>query len=140
MRVSILVNSVDPTACHDYALLWLDPAQRVWTRQACAGIALPPQGAIVERDDATLLTDASADADPLLTIGNFRLDARNELTAIFGTAAWFSTTRHMRIDGQWQLRAVERAPQTPHRQHGANRSRTRPPARREHVSRQHPYR
>ena len=142
MRVSILVNSVDPTACHDYAVLWLDPTQRVWTRQTCVGIALPPEGPIVERDDAMLLTDAEANANVLLTIGNFHLDAREQLTAIFGTAAWFSMTRHANIDGRWHLRAVERAPQAPHRRHSANanRSRTRPPARRQQVSGQHEYR
>jgi hypothetical protein len=127
MRVSILVNSADPTACHDYALLWLDPARRVWTRQACVGIALPTEGAIVDTGDATRLTDAIGQADALLTLGRFQLDAREQLTAILGTATWFSLTRHANVSGMWHLRAVERDPQTPGRRRAPGGGHARPP-------------
>lgn len=137
MRVSILVNSVDPTACHDYAVLWLDPVQRVWTRQTSVGIALPPEGAIVDRDDATLVTDPNAHADTLLTLGNFRLDARQQLASIVGKAAWFSLTRHTYVDGLWRLQAIERAseraPDTPRQRRAANRG-SMPPGRGDGVS------
>jgi len=124
MRVSILVNSVDPTACHDYALLWLDPARHGWTRQTCVGIALPPDGAICERGGMTLLSAPSGDAEPLLTIGNFRLDAHRKLTSIFGTATWFSLSRNAVVEGRWHLRAVERSPGT---QRGQTRAPGQPP-------------
>lgn len=115
MRVSILVNSADPTACHDYAVLWLVPAQHAWTRQTCVGIALPPEGALVDQDDATLLTERDADEDAVLTLGNFRLDARGQLRSIHGTATWFSLTRRATIEGRWHLRAIERAADAPRR-------------------------
>ncbi|HEY1612016.1 MAG TPA: DUF3564 family protein [Paraburkholderia sp.] len=129
MRVSILVNSVDPTACHDYAVLWLDPTHHVWTRQTSVGIALPPEGMIVEREASTLLTGAEADAAGLLMLGSFRLDAREQLTSIFGTAAWFSQTRHATIDGLWHLRAVERAPDGSHRRRAGSAGGAPPPMR-----------
>lgn len=113
MRVSILVNSVDPTACHDYAVLWLDPAQHVWARQTSVGIALPPQGAIRDSENATLLVDAVVEAAALLTLGNFHVDARGQLTSIFGQATWFSLTRNASIDGLWRLQAIERSPVAP---------------------------
>lgn len=115
MRVSILVNSADPTACHDYAVLWLDPVQHAWTRQTCVGIALPPEGGLVDQDAATLLTEGDARAGTLLTLGNFRLDAREQLTSIHGAATWFSLTRRTTVEGRWHLRAIERAQNAPRR-------------------------
>lgn len=121
MRVSILVNSVDPTACHDYAVLWLDPAQHVWARQTSVGIALPPQGAIHDSENATLLIDDAVEATALLTLGNFHLDTRGQLTSIFGPATWFSLTRSASIDGLWRLQAIERTPVAPRVGRGASR-------------------
>jgi len=121
MRVAILVNSAEPTACHDYAVLWLDPAQHGWTRQTCVGIDLPAEGVIVEACDATLLTGADAPESVMLTLGNFRLDAREQLLSIAGTARWFSLTRRTAIEGRWHLRAIERAPDPPRRRRAAMR-------------------
>ncbi|TDV37835.1 uncharacterized protein DUF3564 [Paraburkholderia caballeronis] len=106
MRVSILVNSVDPTACHDYAVVWLDTTRRAWSRQACAGIALPAHGEILDTGNATLLIDA--DATALLTLGGFAIDAHEQLRSIHGAATWFSLTRGFSVSGAWHLRAVER--------------------------------
>jgi len=132
MRVSILVNSGDPTTCHDYAVLWLDPARHVWLRQTCVGIALPPEGEILARGGATLLCAPDADAATLLTLGKFELDARQQLTSIFGTATWFSLTRNTNVDGFWHLRAVERSPTPPSRaRRDGNRGGAQPPLRRD---------
>jgi len=129
MRVSILVNSVDPTSCHDYAMLWLDPARQAWTQQTCVGIALPPEGLIVERHGETLLTAADAESTALLTLGNFRLDARERLTSIRGTARWFSLTRQASVEGLWNLRAIERSTDRPQRRRAGSGLVSRPTVR-----------
>ena len=114
MRVSILVHSGDPSACHDYAMVWLDPARRLWSRDACDGIALPAEGELVERAGTFLLTDPHAESGAPVTLGHFGFDMqRRQLTAICGAATWFSLSRHARVDGHWQLRAIERSPAMP---------------------------
>ena len=38
MRLSILINTSDPTVNHDYALLWLDTLSHAWTSHDRRGV------------------------------------------------------------------------------------------------------
>lgn len=107
MRVSILINCVEPTACHDYAVLWLDMARRVWSRQSCAGIALPADGVIDTTDGRTLLTGDGGAGTPVELI-DFATDANGRLKSIYGAAEWASQTRRGPMAGLWRLQAIER--------------------------------
>lgn len=111
MRLSLLVNCADPTFCHDYTVVWLDTGQRVWVRQAGAGIDLPDEGRLRIEADVIALHAHNDHDIALVTLrgltGDPRGDPRRRAWPTQGSAAWISQTRHMPIDGTWRLQAVE---------------------------------
>ncbi|SIT51421.1 hypothetical protein BN2476_1210011 [Paraburkholderia piptadeniae] len=48
MRLSILINTSDPTVNHDYAVLWLDTLNHAWTSHDRRGVELPSSGEMRE--------------------------------------------------------------------------------------------
>jgi hypothetical protein len=107
MRLTILINGSDPTVNHDYAVLWLDTDERVWSREAHDGIDLPPWGELRDENGVTTLCAQSADA-PLCTLRGLHVDRHQHVSAAQGAAAWSSATKHAPMDGLWRLQAVDR--------------------------------
>jgi hypothetical protein len=109
MRLSILINTSDPTVSHDYAVLWLEIAAQVWSRQLCKGIDLPLFGEIREAEDLTTLCSTGAQT-PLCTLRGLRLDRYQRVPIVEGVATWQSVNRRIPIYGSWRLQAVEWQP------------------------------
>jgi hypothetical protein len=106
MRLTILVNGSDPTVNHDYAVLWLDTEERVWSRESHNGIDLPPWGEMRDENGVTNLCAPTADT-PLCTLRGLHVD-RDQPSAAQGAAEWSCTARRVPMDGVWRLQAVER--------------------------------
>lgn len=107
MRLSILINTSDPTGGHDYAVLWLDTAARGWTSSERHGVELPSSGEL--RDDGHIVTlCARGNERPLVTLYGVRVDRHGNVTSAQGQATWVSQSRHDPVAGFWRLQAVER--------------------------------
>jgi hypothetical protein len=108
MRLSILINTADPTAGHDYAVLWLNTANRDWVVDARRGIELPATGEMRDIDGVLTLCEHGCD-EPFVTLYGMRVDRRGNVASAQGGARWMSSgVRHEPVDGYWRLRAVER--------------------------------
>ncbi|MDQ7976991.1 DUF3564 family protein [Paraburkholderia sp. SARCC-3016] len=108
MRLSILINTPDPTAGHDYAVLWLDTENRGWALDARRGIELPAAGEVRDSDGVLALCEHGCD-EPFVTLYGMRVDRRGNVASAQGRARWTSSgVRHGPVDGYWRLRAVER--------------------------------
>lgn len=108
MRLSILINTPDPTAGHDYAVLWLDTANRDWVVDARRGIELPATGEMRDIDGVLTLCEHGCD-EPFVTLYGMQVDRRGNVASAQGGARWMSSgVRHGPVDGYWRLRAVER--------------------------------
>ncbi|HTH73815.1 MAG TPA: DUF3564 domain-containing protein [Trinickia sp.] len=106
MRLTILINGSDPTVNHDYAVLWLDTEERVWSRESHDGIDLPPWGELRNEGGVTQLCAPTAD-QPLCILRGLRVE-RDSPTAAQGGAQWASSGKRTQIDGVWRLQAVEK--------------------------------
>jgi hypothetical protein len=114
MRLSILINTPDPTAGHDYAVLWLDTENRGWALDARRGIELPAAGEMRDIDGVLTLCEHGCD-EPFVTLYGMRVDRRGNVASAQGGARWTSSgVRHGTVDGYWRLRAVERPPTATH--------------------------
>lgn len=107
MRLTILINGSDPTVNHDYAVLWLDTDERVWSRESHDGIDLPPWGEMHDENGVTTLCAPSEEA-PLCTLRGLHVDRHQRVSTAHGTAAWSSVEKHIPMDGFWRLQAVDR--------------------------------
>lgn len=107
MRLTILINGSDPTVNHDYAVLWLDTDERVWSRESHDGIDLPPWGEVHDENGETQLCAPSADT-PLCTLSGLHVDGNQHIAAAQGSAEWSSSLKCTSMDGFWRLQAVER--------------------------------
>ncbi|MGN6231140.1 MAG: DUF3564 family protein [Trinickia sp.] len=105
MRLTILINGSDPTVNHDYAVLWLDTDERVWSRESHDGIDLPPWGELRDEGGVTQLC-APTEERPLCTLCGLHVE-RDLLTAAQGGAQWSCGTVGGG-DGFWRLQAVEK--------------------------------
>jgi hypothetical protein len=86
MRLTILINGSDPTVNHDYAVLWLDMDERVWSRESHDGIDLPPWGEMCCEDGVTTLCAPSEDV-PLCTLRGLHINRHQQVCTAHGTAA-----------------------------------------------------
>jgi len=107
MRLSILINTSDPTVNHDYAVLWLDTLSHAWTSQDGRGLELPSSGDM--RDDGQVVSlCARGGEQPLVTLYGVRVDRHGNMTSAQGQATWISQARAEPVAGFWRLQAVER--------------------------------
>jgi hypothetical protein len=107
MRLSILINTSDPTVSHDYAVLWLDTSSHAWTSQDRRGVELPSSGDMHE-DGHTVSLCARGDGEALVTLYGVRVDRRGNMTSAQGQATWVAHSRGEPVAGFWRLQAVER--------------------------------
>jgi hypothetical protein len=107
MRVSILIHCADPTVSHDYAVVWLDTENLVWSVHAHQGIALPERGDVHEETGVVTLCGRDSE-HPLFTLTELAVERRVCLRSTQGQAVWFSADHNRRISGCWHLRAIER--------------------------------
>ncbi|RDU94695.1 DUF3564 family protein [Trinickia dinghuensis] len=105
MRLTILINGSDPTVNHDYAVLWLDTDEHVWSRESHDGIDLPPWGELRDEGGVTNLCAPTAE-QPLCTLRGLHVE-RDCPTAAQGGAQW-SSGRMGHAHGVWRLQAVEK--------------------------------
>jgi Protein of unknown function (DUF3564) len=107
MRLSILINTSDPTVNHDYAVLWLDTLSHAWTSQDRRGFELPSSGDL--RDDGHIVSlCARGGEQALVTLYGVHVDRRGNMTSAQGQATWISHARPEPVAGFWRLQAVER--------------------------------
>lgn len=106
MRLTILINGSDPTVNHDYAVLWLDTEERVWSRESHDGIDLPPWGELRDEGGVTQLCAPTAE-QPLCILRGLHVE-RDCPTAAQGGAQWASSGKRTQTDGVWRLQAVEK--------------------------------
>ncbi|MBN3758126.1 DUF3564 family protein [Paraburkholderia sp. Tr-20389] len=107
MRLSILINTSDPTVNHDYAVLWLDTISRAWTSQDRRGVELPSSGDM--REDGHIMSLCACGSEqPLVTLYGVRIDRHGNMTSAQGQATWISHSRPDGVAGYWRLQAVER--------------------------------
>ncbi|MFC0401559.1 DUF3564 family protein [Paraburkholderia rhizosphaerae] len=107
MRLSILINTPDPTNGHEYAVLWLDTEHLDWSLETRHGIELPKTGDMHDVDGVLMLCDHGCD-EPFVTLHGMNIDRRGNIHAAQGSANWVSGLRHKSVNGHWRLRAVER--------------------------------
>jgi uncharacterized protein DUF3564 len=107
MRLSILINTPDPTTGHEYAVLWVDTENHDWSVDTRHGIELPSTGDIRDVDGVLTLCEHGCD-DPFVTLYGMHIDRRGNILSAQGGARWMSGVRHRPVDGYWRLRAVER--------------------------------
>jgi len=107
MRLSILINTSDPTINHDYAVLWLDTISHAWTSQERRGVELPSSGEMRE-DGHVMSLCARGSEQPLVTLYGVRVDRHGNMTSAQGQATWISNSRPDPVAGFWRLQAVER--------------------------------
>jgi hypothetical protein len=107
MRLTILINGPDPTVNHDYAVLWLDTEEHVWSRESHDGIDLPPWGDVHDENGITKLCPHSGDT-PVCTLSGLRFDRDRGVAAAQGEAEWSCTAKHVLTGGLWRLQAVEK--------------------------------
>ena len=105
MRLTILINGPDPTVNHDYAVLWLDTGEQLWSREAHAGIDLPEWGEIHYSGDTTVL---SRSAEPLCVLHGLRLSRREEVSCADGIATLAHEASYAQTAWHWRLQAVDR--------------------------------
>jgi len=107
MRLSILINTSDPTVNHDYAVLWLDTVSHAWTSHDRRGVELPASGEI-NVDGHIMSLCARGSEQPLVTLYGVRIDRHGNMTSAQGQATWVSQARSDAVAGFWRLQAVER--------------------------------
>lgn len=107
MRLTILINGPDPTVNHDYAVLWLDTDERVWSRESHDGIDLPAWGDVRDEDGVVKLCPHSVDT-PVCTLSGLRVSHDERLAAAQGAAQWSCPSQSAPTGGLWRLQAVER--------------------------------
>jgi Protein of unknown function (DUF3564) len=107
MRLTILINGPDPTVNHDYAVLWLDTEERVWSRESHDGIDLPPWGDVRDENGVIKLCPHSEDT-PVCTLSGLRVDRDRIVAAAQGAAEWSSATKRSPRGSLWRLQAVEK--------------------------------
>src|SRR5258707_12962098 len=102
MRLSVVINTSDPTVSHDYAVLWLDTTGHGWASSERRGVELPSSGEM--RDDGHIVTlCARGSEQPLVTLYGVRIDHHGNVTSAQGQATWISQSRHNPVAGFWQL-------------------------------------
>ncbi|MBP0595442.1 DUF3564 family protein [Paraburkholderia sp. LEh10] len=106
MRLSILINTSDPTVNHDYAVLWLDTLSHAWTSQDRRGVELPSSGDMREDGDVVSLC-ARGSEQALVTLYGVHVDRHGNMTSAQGQATWISHSRP-EVAGFWRLQAVVR--------------------------------
>lgn len=107
MRLSILINTSDPTVSHDYAVLWLDTLSHAWTSHDRRGMELPSSGDM--REDGHIVSLCARGADKaLVTLYGVRVDRHGNMTSAQGQATWLTHSRADPVAGFWRLQAVER--------------------------------
>ena len=107
MRLSILINTSDPTVSHEYAMLWLDTTDHHWTSGERRGVELPSSGEL--RDDGHIVRlCARGGEQALVTLYGVRVDRHGNVTSAQGQATWVSQSRQEPVAGFWRLQAVER--------------------------------
>ncbi len=107
MRLTILINGPDPTVNHDYAVLWLDTEEHVWSRESHDGIDLPAWGDVRDENGVIKLFPHSVDT-PVCTLSGLRVDRDRGVAAAQGAAEWSCTSKPSLIGGLWRLQAVEK--------------------------------
>ncbi|CAN7591256.1 DUF3564 domain-containing protein [Trinickia sp. LjRoot230] len=107
MRLTILINGPDPTVNHDYAVLWLDTKERVWSRESHEGIELPPWGEVRDEGGVTKLCGHQTET-PVCTLSGLHVDRYERVAAAQGAAEWACASQHSPVGGVWRLQAVEK--------------------------------
>jgi Protein of unknown function (DUF3564) len=107
MRLTILINGPDPTVNHDYAVLWLDTKEHVWSRESHDGIDLPAWGDMRDEDGVTKLC-APQTSTPVCTLSGLHVDRDERVAAAQGAAQWSCATKPASTGGLWRLQAVEK--------------------------------
>jgi hypothetical protein len=107
MRLTVLVNGSDPLAREDYAVLWLDIDERVWSRESHSGIDLPSWGTLRD-DEGTMLLCGPEENAPLCTLHGLSFGRGVRAAIQQGAAAWISTKSGTLADGRWHLQAIDR--------------------------------
>lgn len=107
MRLTILINGPDPTVNHDYAVLWLDTDDHVWSRESHAGIDLPPWGDVRDEGGVMKLCPHRVDT-PVCTLNGLHVGRDERVAAAQGAAVWSCPSAQSPTGGLWRLQAVEK--------------------------------
>jgi Protein of unknown function (DUF3564) len=107
MRLTVLVNGGDPQARDEYAVLWLDVDERIWSRESHSGIELPSWGKLQTDEDSVLLCGPEENA-PLCTLHGMSFGRGARAAIQQGAAAWVSTRTGAPSTGHWHMQAVDR--------------------------------
>lgn len=107
MRLTILINGPDPTVNHDYAVLWLDTKEHVWSRESHDGIDLPEWGDMRDEDGVTKLCPHQ-NSTPVCTLSGLHVDRDERVAAAQGPAEWSCAAKPLSTGGLWRLQAVEK--------------------------------
>ena len=110
MRLTIFINSSDPKVNHEYAVLWLDTDEHIWSRESHEGIDLPAWGEMHNENGMVTLC-APNKTIPLCTLSGLSIDHHQHIRTAYGAAAWSSLAKHELMDGHWRLQAVDRQAQ-----------------------------
>ncbi|CAB3764881.1 DUF3564 family protein [Paraburkholderia humisilvae] len=113
MRLSILINTPDPTTGHEYAVLWLDTENLDWSVDTRHGIELPVTGDMHDVDGVLTLCEHGCDK-PFVTLHGMHIDRHGNIHSAQGDANWISGVRHQSVNGHWRLRAVKRPDPSQH--------------------------
>lgn len=107
MRITVHLDtfaSADPAA---YAILWIDTAERRWSREGHAGVELPAWGNVVCRDGATRVTSAD-DSHSLCVLEGLDLGAKHgPFEGETGAAHWYRHAHHSPVVGEWHVQCVD---------------------------------
>jgi hypothetical protein len=107
MRLTILISGSDPTVNHDYAVLWLDMGEQLWSREAHLGLSLPEWGELHDCGDMIVLC-APGSREPLCFLHGLQVNPRQEVSRADGATTWPHETGRAQTEWHWRLQAVDR--------------------------------
>ncbi|WP_438332926.1 DUF3564 domain-containing protein [Burkholderia pseudomallei] len=96
--------STDPAA---YAILWIDTAERRWSREGHAGVELPAWGNVVCRGGTTRVTGAD-DPHSLCVLEGLDLGAKQgPFEGETGAAHWYPHAHRAPVVGAWHVQCID---------------------------------
>ncbi len=107
MRITVHLDtfaSTDPAA---YAILWIDTAERRWSREGHAGVELPAWGNVVCRGGTTRVTGAD-DPHSLCVLEGLDLGAKQgPFEGETGAAHWYPHAHRAPVVGAWHVQCID---------------------------------
>lgn len=104
MRLTIRINESNQAAQQNFAVLWLDTEQRLWSREAHQGIDLPTWGQVKNVEGAVALCSADS-GEALCRLDGLALEKAGAPAAAMehGTAV---LGPHI-CNGDWRVQAID---------------------------------